>query len=112
MKDYLTGKGLEIVKVVKASHPEAYWHSFIVTVNKFSDFNKIMKGEVTPPEVAVRQYYPARRKTPVLNDPRIQIPAGNVNSVFSGGNNQVHTPPATVINQAISSLASLPQTIT
>lgn len=118
VKEYLTGKGIDIVKVTKTSHAEAYWHSFRVAVNKYADFKKILSGEIIPPEVAVRQYYMAKshkfNQSSNMNDPRIaasELRDKRSDSLPAISTVNVTAHPATVINQSISSIESIPSSI-
>ena len=60
VKDYLTNEGISVCKVERASHENARLKSFIVSVFKREDYDKLISGNNVPESIAVRRYWPPR----------------------------------------------------
>ena len=61
VKSHLVTRGIKVVKVVQASHNDAYRKSFRVSVESFNDYESLVSGENVPRFVKVRRYIPPRR---------------------------------------------------
>ena len=53
--------GVNVDKVEKVSHEDAYKKSFVMTVKTREDYNKVLQGDIVPSSVGVRRYIPPKR---------------------------------------------------
>lgn len=57
---HLVNQGIKVLEVKLASHEQAVWKSFVVTVEKQEDYDKLLSGNYVPQYVCVRRYFPPR----------------------------------------------------
>ena len=60
VKEHFHKLGITLQNAEKVSHKDARKHSFVLTMDKRDDYNKILSGECTPEDVALRRYYRRR----------------------------------------------------
>ena len=60
IKKYLLNEQINVTNVRKVSHDKAWYKSFVVTVSKREDYDKMLTGYHVPQEVGVKRYYPPR----------------------------------------------------
>lgn len=67
VKEHLSAQNLGITNVKLASHTDAKYRSFIVTVESRKDFDEIISGVHVPENVLVRRYFPPRPESSQSN---------------------------------------------
>jgi hypothetical protein len=67
LKDYIIGKGCEARDIIIVSHKDSHYKSFKVTVS-VTDYNNLMKPEIWPEGIMVRQYRVRSNKAPHVNN--------------------------------------------
>ena len=60
VSEWLIEEKINVTDVKLASHENAFFKSFIVSVNKKEDFDKLLTGEHLPEGIGVRRYYRPR----------------------------------------------------
>ena len=60
VKQYLLKEHINITNVRQASHERAWYKSFVVTVAKKEDYDKMLTGAHVPQDVGVKRYYTPR----------------------------------------------------
>ena len=94
VSEWLIEEKINVTDVKLASHENAFFKSFIVSVNKKEDFDKLLTGEHLPEGIGVRRYYRPRAEPewkqraysnlqslmdedPFLDAPSSQVPITN-----------------------------------
>jgi hypothetical protein len=67
LKDYIIGKGCEARDIIIVSHKDSHYKSFKVTVS-VTDYINLMKPEIWPEGIMVRQYRVRSNKAPHVNN--------------------------------------------
>ena len=64
VQSFLKEESIDVTEVRVVSHANATFRSFVVSVRKKEDFDKLMTGEPLPSGVGVRRYFPPRDQEP------------------------------------------------